>query len=80
MAKLCVTVTGATTAELRQKRDAVAWFENGKTVQDEKQRAPLTTPVEGSNPLERLNAEIHKRAKGQFGYTRAITYGNEGGK
>ncbi len=63
-----------------QDRHAVSWFENGTTVRDEAQRAPLTTPVEGSNPLERLNSEIHKRAKGHFGYTRAITYGNEGGE
>jgi hypothetical protein len=59
---------------------AVAWFENGETVRDEPQRAPLTKPVEGGNPLERLNREIHRRVKGQFDYTRTITYGNEGNR
>jgi hypothetical protein len=57
---------------------AVAWFENGDTVRDEQQRAPLTTPVKGGNPLERLNREVQRRVKEHFSYTRAITYGNEG--
>jgi serine/threonine protein kinase len=57
---------------------AVAWFENGVTVTDEPQRAPLTKAVEGGNPLERVNREIQRRVKGHFSYTRAITYVNEG--
>ena len=61
-----------------QDRHTIAWFESGATVRNEAQRAPLTTPVEGTDPLERINAEIHQRVKGLFRYTRAITYGNEG--
>jgi serine/threonine protein kinase len=57
---------------------AVAWFENGDMVRDEPLRAPLTTPVAGGNPLERLNREVQRRVKEHFSYTRAITYGNEG--
>jgi serine/threonine protein kinase len=57
---------------------AVAWFENGNMVRDEARRAPLVKPVQGGNPLERFNREVQRRVKGQFGYTRAITYGNEG--
>ena len=63
-----------------QRRDAVAWFENGEMERNQEYRAPLVTPVDGSSPLERINSEIHKRAKRHFSYTRAITYGNEGGK
>jgi hypothetical protein len=61
-----------------QDAGAVAWFENGEAVRDEPQRAPLTKPVEGGNPLERLNREVQRRVQGHFSYTRAITYGNEG--
>jgi serine/threonine protein kinase len=61
-----------------QDPHTIAWFERGATVRNEPTRAPLTTPVEGTDPLERINAEIHKRVKGVFRYTRAITYGNEG--
>jgi hypothetical protein len=63
-----------------QPRETVAWFENGETVRDEPLRAPLAQPVEGGNPLERLNREIHRRVRDQFACTRAITYGNEGGE
>jgi hypothetical protein len=67
----------------------VAWFENGEVVRDEplrsptltdEPRAPLANPMESTNPLERLNREIHRRVKEQFSYTRAITYGNEGNR
>ncbi len=61
-----------------QDTRAVAWFENGEPVQDEPQRAPLTVPVAGGNPLERLNRAVYRRAKRHFAYTVAITYGNEG--
>ena len=43
-----------------------------------KQRRKLWRQIWSNNPLERLNREVQSRAKGQFGYTRAITYGNEG--
>jgi serine/threonine protein kinase len=56
----------------------VAWFENGDVVRNEPLRAPLAKPVEGGNPLERLNREVQRRVKEHFSYTRAITYGNEG--
>jgi serine/threonine protein kinase len=61
-----------------QELTVVAWFENGDTVRDEPLRAPLAKPVEGGNPLERLNREVHRRVKEHFSYTRSITYGNEG--
>jgi serine/threonine protein kinase len=58
-----------------QDAGAVAWFENGEMVRDEPQRAPLVKPVVEGNPLERLNREVQRRVKGEFSYTRAITYG-----
>jgi serine/threonine protein kinase len=63
-----------------QDAGAISWFENGNTVRNEKQRAPLAKAVEGGNPLERVNREIHLRVKDHFDYTRTITYGNTGGK
>jgi hypothetical protein len=63
-----------------QDANAVSWFENGKTVRGEKQRAPLAKAVEGGNSLERINREIHRRVRDHFEYTRTITYGNAGGK
>ena len=62
-----------------QNPGAVSWFENGRTVRDEKTRAPLAV-VEGGNSLDRINREIHRRVKDHFEYTRTFTYGNTGGK
>ena len=38
-----------------QDPHTIAWFERGATLRNEPTRA-LTTPVEGGDPLERVNA------------------------
>jgi tRNA A-37 threonylcarbamoyl transferase component Bud32 len=60
---------------------SVAWFENGEVVRDEPTRAANLKAVQGSvSPLERVNAEVQRRVGGHFTYTRAVTFGNLGGK
>ena len=60
---------------------SVAWFENGALVTNEKERGPSMKNVVGSgSPMERINDEVQKRVGRHFGYTRAVTFGNLGGK
>ncbi|MFO0878384.1 MAG: protein kinase [Gemmataceae bacterium] len=61
-----------------QNQFAVLWCENGEPVRDEPQRAPLTTPVAGGNPLERVNRQAFTRLRPWLGYIRSITYVNLG--
>lgn len=59
----------------------VAWFENGQVVTDEKNRAAnLKKAVGSSNPNVALQSELQKRLKDLFTFTRAVTFGNAGGK
>jgi serine/threonine protein kinase len=57
----------------------VAWFENGELVRDEPERAAdLSGEVESKNPVVRINREVQDRMERHFGYTRAVTFGNQG--
>jgi hypothetical protein len=59
----------------------VAWFENGRLVTREKERAANLKDVgESSNPVLRLQYTLRERLGGHFEYTRAVTFGNRGGK
>jgi tRNA A-37 threonylcarbamoyl transferase component Bud32 len=63
--------------ELRE----VAWFENGRVVTGEKDRAAnLKETAVSSNPVLRLQEVLGQRLGGRFDYTRAVTFGNLGGR
>ena len=60
---------------------AVAWFADGQVVKNEPERAANLGRVKGGdNPLERINDEVQRRVGKHFEYTRAVTFGNLGGK
>jgi len=59
----------------------VAWFENGMLVKDDPDRAANLKEISpASNPVLRLQGELKRRLGGQFAYTRAVTFGNLGGR
>jgi hypothetical protein len=59
---------------------AVAWFENGQVVQNEKERKPNLKDIrEADNPLLRLQRTLHERLSKHFAYTRAVMFGNRAG-
>ena len=59
---------------------AVVWFENGAVVTGEAQRAPNLKQVQGaSNPALRTQQLLQDRLQGLFEYTRAVSFGNQGG-
>jgi hypothetical protein len=59
----------------------VAWFENGWLVTTEKERAANLKDIgESSNPVLRLQQALRQRLGEHFAYTRAVTFGNLGGK
>jgi hypothetical protein len=63
--------------ELRE----VAWFQNGDLVWDEKDRAPNLGGTKGSgNPMLRLQYVLGERLGEHFEFTRAVTFGYQGGK
>jgi tRNA A-37 threonylcarbamoyl transferase component Bud32 len=59
----------------------VAWFEDSGLVTDEKGRAAnLKDTGVSTNPVLRFQQELRERLGQRFGYTRAVTFGNLGGK
>jgi hypothetical protein len=59
----------------------VAWFEDGEVVHGEPERGPdLMRPVGAVNPAEQTQEILRRRLTGLFTYTRAVCFGNEGGR
>jgi hypothetical protein len=57
------------------------WFRDWETVRDEPGRGPLlNNPPGSSHPAERAQQELKRRLGDLFGFTRAVCFGNEGGK
>jgi tRNA A-37 threonylcarbamoyl transferase component Bud32 len=54
-----------------------AWFENGKVVLDEPNRAPGKVG-EPNNPAERTQLRVRQRLGKLFAYCRAVAFGNSG--
>jgi hypothetical protein len=66
-----------TTSDLQ----AAGWFKNGDLETGEKDRAPSFKQTRTSdNPVLRTQQVVQQRVKGLFAYTRAVTFGNEGGR
>jgi serine/threonine protein kinase len=66
-----------TTSDLQ----AAGWFQNGELVTGEKDRGPSFKQARASdNPVLRTQQLVQERVKGHFAYTRAVTFGNEGGR
>jgi serine/threonine protein kinase len=77
LAALLAGLGAQTTSDLQ----AVGWFQNGELVTREKDRAPSFKQVRASdNPVLRTQQVVQERVKGHFAYTRAVTFGNEGGR
>jgi serine/threonine protein kinase len=65
----------------RDELNEVAWFEDGRLVRDEEGRAfNLKETQEAQNPVLRLQNTLRNRLGERFEYTRAVTFGNQGGK
>jgi hypothetical protein len=72
---------GAQKREREEDLNEVAWFENGQVVKDERERAANLAATEtATSPVLRLQQALRQRLGGQFEYTRAVTFGNKGGK
>ncbi len=77
LAALLGDLGAQTTSDL----EAVGWFQNGELVTSEKDRAPSFKQTRASdNPVLRTQEVVQQRVKGHFAYTRAVTFGNEGGR
>jgi hypothetical protein len=77
LAALLADLGAQTTPDLQ----AVGWFQNGVLVTGEKDRGPSFKQARASdNPVLRTQQVVQQRVKGSFAYTRAVTFGNEGGR
>jgi serine/threonine protein kinase len=77
LAALLADLGAQTTPDLH----AVGWFENGELVTGEKDRAPNFKQARPSDhPVLRTQQRVQERVKGLFAYTRAVAFGNEGGR
>jgi serine/threonine protein kinase len=79
--KTALAGLGAQKRSNKDELSEVAWFEDGRLVRDEQGRgADLKVTVEGQNAVLRLHHTLRQRLGNQFEYTRAVTFGNQGGK
>lgn len=69
-------------AQQRADVAASAWFENGEVVRNEVDRGAvkLGQAVESQDPILRTQSLLRTRLKELFPYTRAVCFGNKGGR
>jgi serine/threonine protein kinase len=59
---------------------ALAWFENGRLVQKEANRAPNLKAQLASNGMVRTQQRLSERLHPHFSYLRAVCFANQGGR
>jgi serine/threonine protein kinase len=58
---------------------AMAWFENGALIRDERDRAPHLQGRVSSNVLLRTQQRLQEKLRRHFSYQRAVSFTNQGG-
>jgi hypothetical protein len=62
----------------RQGKTTVVWFENGRVVTDERNRAPNWEEMEVNDPLRTVQERLRALQARQGGYVRAVSFANLG--